>query len=290
MKSKEITGNVRLFSESFGSPEDAPILLIMGATASGVWWAEEFCGQLAATGRFVIRYDHRDTGRSMSYLPGQINYSVEDLADDALAVLDGYGLADAHLVGMSLGGFLAQLLALRNPQRVKSMTLIASERLAETDPTLPAMNSSVLDYFAKAAEVDWTNQESVVEYQVGLWRLLSGSAHQFDKKLIRELAEADFERTPNLLTTFNHALLTGGEKWMNRLREIEVSTLIIHGTEDSVLPYAHALALKTEITHSRLLRLNGTGHELHPEDWHTIIQAIEQHTSSKAFVNLSTTG
>jgi len=290
MKSKEITSNVRLFSESFGSSKDEPILLIMGATASGVWWSAEFCQQLAATGRFVIRYDHRDTGRSTSYLPGQINYSVEDLADDALAVLDGYGLADAHLVGMSLGGYLAQLLALKNPQRVKSLTLIASERFAETDPTLPGMDSSVLDYFAKAAEVDWTNRQSVIKYQVGMWRMLSGSAHRFDENLIRKLAEADFERTPNLLTTFNHALLQGGERWLNRLREIKVPTLIIHGTEDSVLPYAHALALKTEITDSRLLTLDGTGHELHPDDWQTIIQAIEQHTSSKAFVNPTTTG
>src|SRR5262249_31899496 len=107
-----------LYSESFGSPTDPTVLLIMGAMASGVWWPEEFCHQLAGRGRFVIRYDHRDTGRSTSYDPGRLAYSAEVLADDAIRVLGGYGIDDAHLVGMSLGGFLAQIIALKYPRRV----------------------------------------------------------------------------------------------------------------------------------------------------------------------------
>jgi pimeloyl-ACP methyl ester carboxylesterase len=281
MKSKQISHNgVQLFSESFGSPDDTPILLIIGAMSSGVWWSEAFCRQLAAVGRYVIRYDHRDTGQSTSYEPGQINYSIEDLADDAFCILDGYGLESAHMVGMSLGGYLAQLMALKQPQRVKSLTLIASERLAEADPTLPEIDPSVLNYHAKAGELDWTNREAVIEYQVGAWRLLSGSAHVFDESLIRELARADFDRTPDPTTAFNHALLGGGEQWLGRLGEIAAPTLIIHGTEDPVLPYAHALALKVEIPHAELLTLQGTGHELHPDDWSLIIEAIQQHTVS----------
>lgn len=280
MKSKQISINgVHLFSESFGSPDDTPILLIMGATASAIWWPEAFCRQLAAVGRYVIRYDHRDTGCSTSYEPGQINYSVEDLADDAFGVLDGYGLQSAHLVGMSLGGYLSQLMALKHPQRIKSLTLIASERLAETDPTIPGIDPSVLNYHAKASELDWTNREAVVEYQVEAWRLLSGSAHPFDESAIRELVIADFDRTPNPTTAFNHALLQGGEKWLNRLAAIAAPTLIIHGTEDLVLPYAHALALKAEIPNAELLTLPGTGHELHRNDWFIMIEAIQRHTA-----------
>jgi pimeloyl-ACP methyl ester carboxylesterase len=288
MNSKQISNNgVHLFSESFGSPDSTPILLIMGATASGIWWPEEFCGQLAAIGRYVIRYDYRDTGRSTSYEPGQINYSVEDLADDAFCVLDGYGIQGAHVVGMSLGGFLAQLMALKYPQRIKSLTLIASERLAEADSAMPGIDPSVLNYHAKANDLDWTNREAVIEYQIGAWRLLTGSAHLFDESLIRELAAADFAllcryrkgRTPNLTTAFNHALLKGGEKWLNRLAEITVPTLVIHGTEDLVLPYAHGLALQAEIPNAELLTLPGTGHELHPNDWFIMIEAIQQHTA-----------
>lgn len=285
MESKWISHNgVRLFSESFGVPGDPPILLIMGAMASAVWWAEDFCCRLAALGRYVIRYDHRDTGRSTSYEPGHIHYSVEDLADDAFCVLDSYGLQSAHLVGMSLGGFLAQLMALKHPQRVESLTLIASERLADTDPTIPGIDPSVLEYHAKASELDWANREAVIDYQIGAWRLMSGSAHPFDESAIRELAGADFDRTSNLMTTFNHALLLnqqGGEQWFNRLHEIAVPTLIIHGTEDCALPYAHALALQAEIPEAELLPLPGTGHELHCGDWSVILEAIEKQTVSQ---------
>ncbi|MGL5084086.1 MAG: alpha/beta fold hydrolase [Microcoleaceae cyanobacterium] len=281
MESKWINHNeVRLFSESFGNPSDQPILLIMGAMSSAVWWAEDFCCQLAALGRYVIRYDHRDTGRSTSYELGHTHYSVEDLADDAFCVLDSYGLQSAHLVGMSLGGFLAQLMALKYPQRVKSLTLIASEPLAEGDPTIPGIDSSVLEYHAKASELDWANREAVIDYQIGAWRLMSGSAHLFDESAIRELAGADFDRTPNFMTTFNHASLQGGEQWFNHLHEIAVPTLIIHGTEDRVLPYAHSLVLKAKIQESILLSLPGTGHELHRGDWSVIFEAIEKQTVS----------
>lgn len=279
MESKWISHNgVRLFSESFGTPGDPPILLIMGAMSSAVWWSEDFCEQLSALGRYVIRYDHRDTGRSSSYELGHSHYSVEDLADDAFCVLDGYGLQSAHLVGMSLGGFLAQLMALKYPERVKSLTLIASERLADGDPTMPEIDPSILEYHAKASELDWANREAVINYQIGAWRLMSGSAHPFDESAVRELAGADFDRTPNLMTTFNHALLQGGEKFSNRLSEIAVPTLIIHGTEDRVLPYVHGLALQAEIRGAVLLSLPGTGHELHPGDWFVILEAIEKQT------------
>jgi pimeloyl-ACP methyl ester carboxylesterase len=279
MKSKLVSsGELHLFSESFGSPNDPAILLIMGATASAVWWAEEFCRQLADTGRYVIRYDHRDTGRSTSYEPGTICYSVEDLVDDAFSILDGYGIQNAHIVGMSLGGFLAQLMALKRPQRIKSLTLIASEPLAETDPALPGIAPSVLDYHAKSSEIDWANRQEVIDYQVGAWQLLNGSAHSFDESMIRQLAAADFDRTPNLMTTFNHALLQGGDKWFNRLDEITAPTLVVHGTEDLVLPYVHGLALQAAIPNTVLLTLPRTGHELHRDDWSVIIEAIQQHT------------
>ena len=170
---------------------------------------------------------------------------------------------------------------LKYPQRVKSLTLIASEPLADSDPTIPGIDPSVFAYHEKASELDWTNHEAVIDYQIGAWRLISGSAHPFDESAIRELAGADFDRTPNLMTTFNHALLQGGEKWFNRLCEIAVPTLVIHGTEDCVLPYAHSLALQAEIQGAVLLPLPGTGHELHRDDWSVILKAIKKQTLSQ---------
>jgi len=268
-----------LFTESFGDSNTKPVLLIMGAMASGVWWPRSFCEQLASRGRFVIRYDHRDTGSSISYGPGGATYSTEKLADDALSVLNAYNLESAHLVGMSLGGYLAQLLALKVPQRVKTITLIASECLAPKDAATPPMDPRVLKYHARAATLDWANAETVLEYQVGAWRLLTGSAHPFDEQFIRELAAEDSKRTPNPLTPFNHATLKEPTAWVGRLNEIQAPALIIHGTEDLVVPYTRGLALHSGLQNSRLIALRGSGHELHPLDWPVILDAIFEHTT-----------
>jgi pimeloyl-ACP methyl ester carboxylesterase len=272
------SNGIDLFTESFGSESDPAVLLIMGACASGVWWPQEFCRRLAARGRYVIRYDHRDTGRSTTYSPGEIHYTVEDLADDAVAVLDGLRAEQAHLAGMSLGGFLAQLIALKHPGRVRTLTLIASEPLGPGDPAIPPIDPRITAWHAQAASLDWSDKAAIIEYGVGAWRLLSGSAHAFDEAGIRAMATEDLERGTDLRTSMNHALLTGGEQWYNRLNEITAPTLIIHGTEDPVLRYAHALALEKGIPRAQLVTLDGTGHELHPSDWDTILDALIAHT------------
>lgn len=273
-------GDALLFTESVGDSHAPVMLLIMGAMASGVWWPRAFCAQLAARGRFVIRYDHRDTGRSTSYGAGEAMYTTETLADDTLAVLDGYGVASAHVAGMSLGGYLSQMLALKAPGRVKTLTLIASERLAAADPAMPAMDPRIRAYHAQMAAVDWTDRDAVISYQTGAWRLLNGSAHPFDEALIRGLAQEDWERTPNPLTAFHHAGLGDATGWIDRLDEIQAPALIIHGTEDPVLPYAHGVALHAGLRNSRLLTLEGTGHELHPLDWPVILDAMVAHTEA----------
>ena len=121
----EIDG-IRLCTEAFGDPSDPPVLLVMGMGASMLWWEEDFCRALAAGGRFVLRYDHRDTGRSETYEPGRPGYSGADLVADAARVLDGYGIAAAHVVGLSMGGALAQAFALDHPTRVLSLVLMST--------------------------------------------------------------------------------------------------------------------------------------------------------------------
>ena len=117
---------VELCTEAFGDPADPPILLVMGIGASMLWWEEGFCGMLAENGRFVIRYDHRDTGRSVTYEPGRPEYTGADLVTDAAGVLDAYGIPAANVVGVSAGGAFAQLLALDFPDRVLSLVLIST--------------------------------------------------------------------------------------------------------------------------------------------------------------------
>ncbi len=267
---------VELFTENIGNPQNPPMLLIMGASASMTWWDKDFCELLAGKGFFVIRYDNRDVGRSTCYPPGEPPYSVIDMAEDVLTVLDAYNLPKAHLAGMSLGGMLAQLIAIRHPERVLTITAIASS-VWDDLPELPQIDRRILDYHASAATLNWENRDEVLRYMVGGWRLLNGSRHPFDEKKAVLLAKTEFDRANNLLSMFNHSFLKGGEDLYGESKKITAPTLIIHGTEDIVLPFAHAEALLHTIPGSTLITLDGGGHEVHYLDWNTIINAIVKH-------------
>jgi len=272
---------IDICTESFGKPTDPTVLLIMGAMCSMVYWDDEFCQQLANTGRYVIRFDNRDVGRSTSYEPGNSQYTVIDMADDAVGVLDAYGIDQAHIVGMSLGGMIAQIIAVKEPSRVLSLTLIASSIFGsdDVDRNLPPMDQSILDYHANAANLNWSDEKSVADYLVAGSRLLCGSKHPFDEVRVYKQVTTEIKRANHLLSMFNHALLKGDVDYEGRLKEIKVPTLVIHGTEDRILPFEHGIALANEIPNSKLLTLEGTGHEVHSSDWDTIIRAISGHTS-----------
>ncbi|MED1013451.1 alpha/beta hydrolase [Bacillus mycoides] len=272
---------IDICTESFGNSADPAVLLIMGAMCSMVYWDEEFCQQLADTGRYVIRYDNRDVGRSTTYEPGSSHYTVVDMADDVVGVLDAYHIDEAHIVGMSLGGMIAQIVALRNPQRILSITLIASSIFGSDDNNrnLPPIDEKILAYHANGAKLNWSDEESVANYLVAGSALLCGSKHKFDEKRAYKQVEKEIKRANNLLSMFNHSLLKGDDSYEGKLKGINIPTLVIHGTEDTVLPYEHGLALVNEIPHALLLPLEGSGHEIHCDDWDHIINAILNHTS-----------
>src|SRR5919107_2658401 len=189
---------VDLCVQTFGDRVDPPILLIMGGASSMDWWEEGFCERLMAGSRFVIRYDHRDTGRSVSYEPGAAPYSLRDLAEDAVGLLDAFGLESAHLVGMSMGGWVGQLVALENPDRVASLTLISTSPTAgPSDSDLPEMSEELRTFFAEeASEPDWSDRTTVIDYIVEGERPFAGS-RPFDEAAIREIAARPFDRTTN---------------------------------------------------------------------------------------------
>src|SRR3954467_15481099 len=128
---------VELCTEPFGDPGDPPVLLVMGISASMLWWEDGFCRLLAEGGRLVIRYDHRDTGRSVTHEPGRPRYTGSDLVADAVGVLDAYEVVAAHVVGVSAGGAFAQLLALGFPDRVLSLALISTSAATPGERRLP---------------------------------------------------------------------------------------------------------------------------------------------------------
>ncbi len=264
---------MQLCSDAFGDPSHTPILLIMGAMASMMWWEDAFCEQLALRGMFVLRFDHRDTGKSTCFDGPPPPYSVLDMADDALHVLDAYHVHSAHVAGMSLGGMIAQLLAMREPDRIRSITMIASS-VWDDRPDLPPIDARVLDYHASAAALDWTSRDEVLRYLVEGRRVLLGSGRAFDETAAAELAAMEWNRAVALPSMSNHALLTGGEEYYGQCSRLTLPALIIHGSDDAVLPWPHALALSETLPHATLLRLEGAGHELHHNDWPLIVDAI----------------
>src|SRR5213594_2181264 len=146
----------------------------MGMGGSMLWGEEGFCRMLAERGRFVIRYDHRDTGRSVSYEPGRPEYTGADLVADAVGVLDAYDIRAAHIVGVSAGGAFGQLLALGFPDRVLSLVLISTSPAKPVGRPLPPATERYREFLA-SAEVDWSDQTSVIDYLTGHARMLAGS-------------------------------------------------------------------------------------------------------------------
>jgi pimeloyl-ACP methyl ester carboxylesterase len=268
---------VQLCTEPFGEPTDPPILLVMGLGASMLWWDEGFCRMLADGGRYVIRYDHRDTGRSATYEPGHPDYTGADLVADAAGVLDAYGISAAHLVGVSAGGAFAQLLAQDVPDHVLSLVLISTSPATPGDRDLPPPAES-FGRFLAVAKVDWSDTESVIEYLVDYSRVLAGGMRPFDEAAVRELVRRDLERAHNFAATQNHDLIADGERPNEPLSSIVAPTLVIHGTADPMFPLEHGQALADEIPGARLLTLEGAGHGVERADWETIARAIVEHT------------
>ena len=281
MDEKFITyNNVSLCTEYFGNRNNPAILLSPGATVSMLFWDEEFCRQLAERGFFVIRYDNRDVGRSTNYEMGTTPYDIVDFTDDAIAILNDYKIAKAHFVGISLGGMVAQIAALRYPGRVLSLTLFSTMPWCDPESEIPEMDRRILEFQAKAANVDWTNEDCVVEYMLQGAYLTSGKK-TYDMVRGERLIRAEFSRANNYISMFNHAGLQGGDEYYNRLDEIDLSTLIIHGTQDLVCHFNHTKTMLNKFANSRLVKLEGTGHELHYSDWNIIIEEITKHITCK---------
>jgi pimeloyl-ACP methyl ester carboxylesterase len=267
---------IAIATEAFGDPVHPPILLIMGL-ASMLWWPDEFCRRLAGHGRFVLRYDQRETGLTESE-PGDAPFTTEDLVDDVFRVLDGYGLPAAHLVGMSFGAMIGQHAALQQPSRVRSLTAISSSPVSKDTSHLPPPSEAYRQHGAAAEAVDWSDRDQAVASLVEEARILAGPAHPFDEARVREFLDHDVDRTGGYPTT-SHFSWEGGNERQDRLQDLKPPLLVIHGTADPIYPVEHGLALSQAVDGAKLVLLEGGGHELHPADWDTIIGAIAAHTA-----------
>ena len=247
---------VELATGRVGDAEDPPILLVMGIGASMLWWEDGFCRMLVEGGRLVIRYDHRDTGRSVTYEVGRPGYTGADLVADAVGVLDAYGIQAAHVVGVSAGGAFAQLLALTFPTRVLSLVLIS------TSPATPGERPASAGGRALSS-VPGDRGGGLVRSGVGhrlSRRPFAGARRRraaLDEAAARELVGRDVERARNIAASENHAAVPEGVLPQAPLSSIAVPTLVIHGTADPMFPLEHGQALAEEVPGARLLTLTG---------------------------------
>jgi len=217
---------------------------------------------------------------STGYPPGEPPYGFDDMADDAIRVLDGHGLGRAHVVGMSLGGMIAQFAALARPDRVASLTAISTSPVGTDASHLPKTTAAYMEHAATGESVDWTDRSQVIDFMLRDVRAIAGTAHPHDAAAARRLIETDHDRARSFVSATNHFMLKGGDRWQGRLGELRPPLLVIHGTADPIFPVEHGAALAAAVPGARLVRIEGGGHELHPDDWETIVTAIAGHTAA----------
>ncbi|QIZ38234.1 alpha/beta fold hydrolase [Saccharopolyspora sp. ASAGF58] len=276
-----------LWTESRGDPADPPVLLIMGGTANALGWPDEFVDALAASHLHILRYDHRDTGRSTHL--DITGYTLDDLARDAVAVLDGHGIAGAHVVGLSMGGTLGQLLALDHRDRLRTVTLLATaaldvdfaealRRAVEGEPTeLPAPTPQIVTALAHRSDPA-PDRDTALQRRLAEWRLLAGDEIPFNEAEFRRWENAAMDDAGSYQPPSAHAFATpvpterGAE-----LRHVTTPTLVIQGPQDPINPAPHGRHLADLIPGAHCETIPGLGHALPGALHQTLITAITDH-------------
>jgi pimeloyl-ACP methyl ester carboxylesterase len=267
----EVNG-VRLCVETFGRSDDPAILLVHGASASMLWWEAGLCEQLAAEGRFVLRYDQRDTGRSTTYPVGKPAYRLDDLAGDALGILDRLGIDQAHVVGYSMSGAIALLLGVDHPERVASLTFAST---STGEPDLPPMGGGGPDRPA-----DLSDPATQVAYVLAQVRAYDGVSPFFDEAAARTLVEADVARATDMEASLTNPYLielTGPVR--GGFGDITAPTLVIHGELDPVFPLPHGEAIARAVPGAELVVLADAAHDLPRQRWDEFVAALVRHTA-----------
>jgi pimeloyl-ACP methyl ester carboxylesterase len=289
------TNGVDLCYEIFGSADAEPLLLIMGLGAQMILWDDEFCRELAARGFRVIRFDNRDIGKSSKLtggkplkplellklrflkIPVEAPYKLRDMADDVIGLMDVLHIKSAHLVGASMGGMIAQEIAISYPQRVRSLTSIMSTTGNPKVPPPTREASAML-----MAPPPKTKEEFFVRF-AQTWKVLRVGHFPLDEAKDRERAERVFARglNPAGVGRQLRAILASGSR-KERLRSVKAPTLVIHGTVDPLVRPEGGKDTAASIPGAKLLMIDGMGHALPIPMWPQIIGAIDKHAHAAA--------
>jgi pimeloyl-ACP methyl ester carboxylesterase len=283
-----ISKDIELCYQTFGSPNGEPLLLVMGLGGPMNWWDPDFCTELARCGFFVIRYDNRDTGRSSrsrgrvtrsmlvrAFMGGRVRppYSLEDMAADACGLLDHLGLDSAHVVGVSMGGMIAQTMAITRPERVRSLTSIMS---TTGKRSVGWQHPSLLPSLLMSRG---PGREAYVATSVAVWKMIGSPSYPQDHDRVVDRAEETFDRGVSRSGVMRQmmAVLTQQNR-AGRLRGISVPTLVIHGVADKMVHASGGRATAAAIPGAELLLIDGMGHDLPPALFSTFVDAIDRTT------------
>jgi len=279
------TNGIQLWTEDFGDRRNPTLLLIMGASAQGIQWPEPFIQQFVDRKFHVIRFDNRDTGQSTCFDFAKHPYNLDDLARDAIAVLDAYDVESAHVAGASMGGMITQTLMIQYPKRVRSATVIMSSPLAGSRDGMPMLMADDLpgpdpEWLGKMMALQQTMPTNTVDemiaMRVAMFTSLAGRM-PVDTAALRDIAKREITRATNFAAQANHGLAVGASTPNDRrplLKKTSIPTLVIHGTDDPILPYPHGKALAAAIPGAKLLTFDGMGHDLPAQVWPDIVREM----------------
>ncbi len=267
--------DLKLWTESFGNPSDPFVILIPGAAAQGVQWSKDFCLLLSQKGYCIVRFDPRDTGLSTCIDFSKTPYKMSDMADDVLTIMDAYGISSAHLAGTSMGGYIAQILSIDHPDRVKTLTLFMSTMdftpqvysfmgISTALLNLPGPNPEALNELKNLLTgADLNKRDEWMAKGLETIRVFNGKKALFDEeewKSQLELVYSRMDTSRPVQVPHNHALASGFGPTRFEVEKISCPTLIIHGAHDPIIPVMHAHATAAAIAHSEKLIIDDMGH------------------------------
>jgi pimeloyl-ACP methyl ester carboxylesterase len=283
---------IELEYDSFGAPSGRPLVLVMGLGGQMLLWDEGFCEALAERGHYVVRFDNRDVGLSTKFdaagIPNVLElmqrgtsgtmpavpYTLDDMADDTAGLLDALGLDEVHLCGASMGGMIAQTVAIRHGRRLRSLVSIMS---STGNPSLPPAQPEAMAVLMTPPPSD---RAGSLDAAVRTWRTIGSPGFPFDEAKIRARAGRLYDRSfhPEGTARQLAAILAHGNR-AERLRNVTTPTLVIHGAADPLVPLEGGRDTARSIPGAELLVIEGMGHDLPEGAWPTLVGAISEHTA-----------